>query len=596
MSGFQILTFATQQALDNTASVLNGATMTFSLTGTSNPTNAYADKELTIPLANPLSADSAGNFVSVFLNPAIIYRVVLKTQAGVVLKTWDPANEQLLSQAIIGGYLYPITADETSGSVTPLNYAYPSGDIRRYGAIGDGVIDDTGAMLDALNAVGSKGLVKLQSNKIYKITQQLLLCRSGSTGPDGIVCDDGVATLKFSGLSSSTDCILIGFGSDTTRQPILKNLIIDAQGTAGRDIISVRRDEHGIYENLYLKNAVRDAFSMCPQADFDQVENPQLTGVHVERAGRHGFACIVGVASTVGPFVNEVTAINCEVRGYSWLVAGGAAFYYQVSDNHGGAGIQDHTWIGCNVNIDDGQGAPAHTPAPGVVYADYDAAGSNIITHIDFYGGGWETSNASVIVKAARHASIGNTTNSWHLIGQNVYNLDGVTNAGVDWEWDQGNARYRNGFDYRVGTVATQVLDPGATGSVTTRLDRSGVTKGQIIPNNEFGQAFWDVESALTVRRYSDALSVFEIDATAGGSGGFVTLRKGTAIPGGGNTVVGYKATSTANFGVFFGSGAPTLSAAKGSLYLRSDGTTTNNRAYINTDGGTTWTAITTVA
>jgi len=47
---------------------------------------------------------------------------------------------------------------------------------------------------------------------------------------------------------------------------------------------------------------------------------------------------------------------------------------------------------------------------------------------------------------------------------------------------------------------------------------------------------------------------------------------------------------------VFAGEGAPTLSAAKGSLYSRLDGSTTNDRLYINTDGGTTWTAVITAA
>ena len=77
---------------------------------------------------------------------------------------------------------------------------------------------------------------------------------------------------------------------------------------------------------------------------------------------------------------------------------------------------------------------------------------------------------------------------------------------------------------------------------------------------------------------------------------GDLTVYGGTAIPAGGTAGSGYKFSSTANFGVFFGSGAPTLSAAKGSLYLRSDGTTTNNRMYVNTDGSTTWTAVTTAA
>lgn len=89
--------------------------------------------------------------------------------------------------------------------------------------------------------------------------------------------------------------------------------------------------------------------------------------------------------------------------------------------------------------------------------------------------------------------------------------------------------------------------------------------------------------------------------AVINGAGDFSTTLpflalSGTAIPAGGTAGSGYKFSSTANFGMFFGSGAPSLSAAKGSIYLRSDGSTTNDRAYINTDGSTTWTALTTVA
>src|SRR6185369_16368319 len=55
-----------------------------------------------------------------------------------------------------------------------------------------------------------------------------------------------------------------------------------------------------------------------------------------------------------------------------------------------------------------------------------------------------------------------------------------------------------------------------------------------------------------------------------------------TAIPAGGTAALGLMFSSTANFGVFFGSGAPSLSAAKGSLYLRSDGSGTGDRMYVN--------------
>ena len=45
-------------------------------------------------------------------------------------------------------------------------------------------------------------------------------------------------------------------------------------------------------------------------------------------------------------------------------------------------------------------------------------------------------------------------------------------------------------------------------------------------------------------------------------------------------------------------SGSPngSVTAPKGSLYLRTDGSSTSTRAYINTNSGTTWTAVTTAS
>jgi hypothetical protein len=75
-----------------------------------------------------------------------------------------------------------------------------------------------------------------------------------------------------------------------------------------------------------------------------------------------------------------------------------------------------------------------------------------------------------------------------------------------------------------------------------------------------------------------------------------VTAYSATPIPAGGTTGAGITVSSTANFGVFFGSGVPTLSAGKGSLYLRSDGSGVNDRMYVNTDNGATWAAVVTAS
>lgn len=42
------------------------------------------------------------------------------------------------------------------------------------------------------------------------------------------------------------------------------------------------------------------------------------------------------------------------------------------------------------------------------------------------------------------------------------------------------------------------------------------------------------------------------------------------------------------------GTGVPTHSATRGSLYSRIDGSTTSTRLYINTNGSTAWTNVTT--
>ena len=71
---------------------------------------------------------------------------------------------------------------------------------------------------------------------------------------------------------------------------------------------------------------------------------------------------------------------------------------------------------------------------------------------------------------------------------------------------------------------------------------------------------------------------------------GSLKARSATAISGGGALGSGLMLSTTAFFGIFFGSGAPTLSAAQGSIYLRSDGTGPADRLYVNVNGTTGWT------
>lgn len=69
-----------------------------------------------------------------------------------------------------------------------------------------------------------------------------------------------------------------------------------------------------------------------------------------------------------------------------------------------------------------------------------------------------------------------------------------------------------------------------------------------------------------------------------------LTVNSVTATPAGGSTSAALKFGTANDFGIFFGSGAPAIAAAQGSLYLRTDGSSTSSRIYVNTLGTTAWT------
>jgi len=75
---------------------------------------------------------------------------------------------------------------------------------------------------------------------------------------------------------------------------------------------------------------------------------------------------------------------------------------------------------------------------------------------------------------------------------------------------------------------------------------------------------------------------------------GVAYFAEGVATTAGGAIVMSF-GTSQA-FDIVVGSGAPILTASQGSLYLRSDGSSTSTRMYVNTDGAGTWTNVTTAA
>jgi hypothetical protein len=196
----------------------------------------------------------------------------------------------------------------------------------------------------------------------------------------------------------------------------------------------------------------------------------------------------------------------------------------------------------------------------------------------------------------------------------------------------------RNGGDSAYETVATykRLVNGGTTvafagaisASANTTADGIGVTQ-----SNSSGAAFRGTGTSTQLVAFGangKTNPVFNVDASAvsvatglnvqglaAGSGvylkaissgtneslylegkgtGAVGIGNSLALQAGGTAQARLNVSSTANFGIYWGSGAPTVSAGQGSIYIRSDGSSTSTRMYINTNGSTAWTAVTTVA
>lgn len=202
---YQVFNLPPQQPLSAAGRVLPGAKAYFYLTGTDTPVNVWTTSALSVAHAVPVVADAGGRFSSIFLDPTVTYKLTVTDSSDVLLYTVDPCNDVVLSQAIIGEYLYPLDDAEDSEEVT--NYAYPPGHAFRYGTAGDGVTDDTQSLLNmfdtwipAAKRVTIPGGTYLVSGPISTVT-------SIDAGGLHIHCE-GDVTIQVSGGASSFNTLL----------------------------------------------------------------------------------------------------------------------------------------------------------------------------------------------------------------------------------------------------------------------------------------------------------------------------------------------------------------------------------------------------
>jgi hypothetical protein len=114
-------------------------------------------------------------------------------------------------------------------------------------------------------------------------------------------------------------------------------------------------------------------------------------------------------------------------------------------------------------------------------------------------------------------------------------------------------------------------------------------TTGAVTVTGTFGAATSVTSLSATTVAATGGVTAATVSAT-----GNITADSATGLVAGGASA--FIATNVAaGMGMYIGSGAPTVAAAKGSIYLRSDGSSTSTRLYVS-DGSTTWIAVTTAS
>lgn len=166
------------QFLDNNGSPLSGGLLYTYAAGTSTPQTTYTSNTGLTAQANPIVLDSAGRIPSggeIWLTQGQNYKFFLKTSAGVTLGTYDnvsgasdPANVYAALAASSGSSLIGFIQ---SGAVatTVQTKLRESVSVKDFGAVGDGIADDTVAIQAAYTSLATAkvGNAPLGGGSIY---------------------------------------------------------------------------------------------------------------------------------------------------------------------------------------------------------------------------------------------------------------------------------------------------------------------------------------------------------------------------------------------------------------------------------------------
>lgn len=307
-------------------------------------------------------------------------------------------------------------------------------DVRKYGAKGDGVTDDTIALLKYSsfnNTILTEGT--------YITNSQLVFNGGNHKFLDNAIIKAGAS------FPANTDIVVVE-GGETYKKTILDDIVVDCN-RKGRDGIVIKNGDHSSVK-CKVSNSQRDGVAIVCSG-YDWVENLDAD-ISAINNGRNGVRFEIE-SGAIGSFINEST-FNIEVRGVSQTTNGGVGIY----------GINNGTIAGThkisnlnfpNINLDAAAGiatANGFTVGYTPIYLDYSATGVNVFEKWYMNCGGFESTSGTKPID-----SVNGLSNYFMYAANNVNTTNFDVIGSLSYNWGDGylklngdTHRYKSSKDY----------------------------------------------------------------------------------------------------------------------------------------------------
>jgi hypothetical protein len=348
---------AGQQFFDDSGNVLTGGKLYSYQAGTTTPQTTYTDATGTIAHSNPIILNASGRVSTgeIWLTAGNSYKFVLTTSTDVTIATWD--NITGINGTGIASNAVNVQYDPAGlGAVATTVQAKlrETVSVKDFGAIGDGVTDDTAAIQAAITA---SARVYIPAGT-YKITTPVIASYAKKQspiifgdGPGATILKPTVAATHALQIGESgqftTNFVVDGIGIDLTDVPDLAtNCGVQINSAFWGHVNNIRTINEGVNKRsiIFAGSAYVTRFTECIGRIFAVmgsndvsrsttvvVENCEFSQVYLRNAEYINVvnSHIGPVGSTISKFdcdtVRYLTVQGCDIEGSGTVFALGSA-------------------------------------------------------------------------------------------------------------------------------------------------------------------------------------------------------------------------------------------------------------------------------